>query len=167
MSGYTINKNGIVNLKMTRLANSVGKNLHFAIRNDWPELVSIVNKGLASISEKEKESIKQKWIAVKIEKQIDQVFLLKVSGAVLVFFLLFFMWNAQIRRQRKQLQESEEKYRALVEGLDEGYFFYSHDHQKNITYLSPSFSKILGHPAAKMTVNFTQIISNNPINALV
>ncbi len=53
MTGYTINKNGIVNLKMTRIAGAVGKNLYFAVRNDWPELVTIINKGLASISEKE------------------------------------------------------------------------------------------------------------------
>ena len=43
MSGYTINKNGIVNLKMTRMAGAVGKNLYFAVRNDWPELLSIIN----------------------------------------------------------------------------------------------------------------------------
>ena len=64
MTGYTINRKGIVNLKMTRLAGAEGKNLYFAVRNDWPVLVSIINKGLASISEIEREAIKQKWIAV-------------------------------------------------------------------------------------------------------
>jgi ABC-type amino acid transport substrate-binding protein len=58
MSGYTINKNSIVNLEMTRMAGAVGKNLYFAVRNDWPELVSIINKGLASISEKERVAIR-------------------------------------------------------------------------------------------------------------
>ncbi len=164
MSGYTINKNGIVNLKMTRLVGAVGKNLYFAVRNDWPELVSILNKGLASISEKEREAIKQKWIAVKIEKQIDRVLLFKGISAVLFLCVIFGLWSTQIRRQRRRLQESEEKYRALVEGLDEGYFFYSHDQQKNVTYISPSFTKILGYPTSDMTVNFTSILTDNPIN---
>ena len=31
------------------------------VRNDWPQLVSILNKGLASISAEEKESILRKW----------------------------------------------------------------------------------------------------------
>ncbi len=164
MSGYTINKNGIVNLKMTRLADSVGKNLYFAVRNDWPELVTIINKGLASISEKEREAIKQKWIAVRIEKEMDYVFLFKVIGGILVIGLILGLWNEQIRRQRKKLQESEGKYRALVESLEEEYFFYSHDQQKNITYISPSFEKILGYPTSEMSVDFTSILTENPIN---
>ena len=66
-----------------------GKNLYFAVRNDWPELVTIINKGLASISEKEREAIKQKWIAVTIEKQIDYTLLYKVFAGVICFGLVF------------------------------------------------------------------------------
>ncbi len=164
MTGYTINKNGIVNLKMTRIAGSVGKNLYFAVRSDWPPLVTILNKGLASISEQEREVIKQKWIAVRIEKQMDYVFLLKVIGGVLLCALLFGLWNEQIRRQRKKLQKSEGKYRALVESLQEEYFFYSHDQHKKITYVSPSFTKILGYPISEVSVDFTSIRTENPIN---
>jgi len=104
MTGYTINKRGIVNLKMTRLADAVGKNLYFAVRNDWPELVSIINKGLASISEKEREAIKQKWIAVTIEKQIDYTLIYQVSTAVICLGFILALWNAQIRRQRRKSQ---------------------------------------------------------------
>ncbi len=164
MSGYTINKNGIVNLKMTRMAGAVGKNLYFAVRNDWPELLSIINKGLASISEKEREAIKQKWIAVRIEKHIDYALMYKAAAAALCFVAILCIWNAQIRRQRRQLQESEEKYRTLVEGLHEGYFFFSHDDRKVYTYLSPSFTKILGFPTSEMMVDSTTIYTSNPIN---
>ncbi len=56
-------------------------------------------------------------------------------GGVLLFGLLLGLWNEQIRRQRKKLQKSEGKYRALVESLQEEYFFYSHDQHKTITYI--------------------------------
>ena len=164
MSGYTINKGGIVNLKMTRLAGSVGKNLYFAIRNDWPELLSIINKGLASISDKERAAIKQKWIAVKIEKQIDYALMYKAVGALLGFLLILGLWNAHIRRQRKRLQESEDKYRTLVEGLHEGYFFYSHDLQGRFTYISPSIEKTLGYTVPEMMIDYSTILTDNPIN---
>lgn len=126
MTGFTINKNGIVNLKMTRLAGSEGKNLYFAVRNDWPELVSIINKGLASISEKEREAIKQKWIAVRIEKQIDYALLSKVAGSVLFFLLVLGLWNVQIRRQRRKLLASEEKlkiYQVMIESAHDAIFY--------------------------------------------
>jgi PAS domain S-box-containing protein len=164
MSGYTISTSGTVNLKMTRLAGAVGKNLYFAVRNDWPELVSIINKGLDSISAKERDAIRQKWIVVRIEKQIDYVLMSKVAGAVLCFVFILGLWNAHIRRQKRRLQESEEKYRNLVEGLHEGYFFYSHDPQGKFTYLSPSIEKILGYQATGLEINSITLLTDNPIN---
>lgn len=136
MTGYTINKNGIVNLKMTRLAGAVGKDLYFAVRNDWPELVTIINKGLASISEKEKEAIKQKWIAVTIEKQIDYTLLYKVLAAVVCLALVLGVWNTQIRRQRKKLRESERRYRSLADNSEVG-----------ILQIKPDGTSIYANPA--------------------
>ena len=136
MTGYTINKNGIVNLKMTRLANAIGKNLYFAVRNDWPELVAIINKGLASISEKEKEAIKQKWIAVTIEKQIDYSLIYKVLAAVFCLGLIFAAWNTQIRLQRKKLRESERRYRSLADNSEVG-----------ILQIRPDGTSIYANPA--------------------
>jgi signal transduction histidine kinase len=40
-----------------------------AVRNDWPQLVSILNKGLAAISVEEIESIKRKWLSVPDQKE--------------------------------------------------------------------------------------------------
>jgi len=164
MSGYTINTKGIVNLKMTRMAGAVGKNLYIAVRNDWPELVGIINKGLESISEKERDAIRQKWIAVKIEKQVDYALMYRAAGAVAFFVLLLVLFNIQGRRQRRVLKESEEKYRNMVEGLHEGYFFFSHDLRGRFTYISPSIKKILGYPAAEAIVDSTALLTDNPIN---
>ena len=136
MTGYTINKNGIVNLKMTRLANAIGKNLYFAVRSDWPELVTIINKGLASISEKEKEAIKQKWIAVTIEKQIDYSLIYKVLAAVFCLGLILAAWNTQIRLQRKKLRESERRYRSLADNSEVG-----------ILQIRPDGTSIYANPA--------------------
>ena len=41
--------------------------LIFNLRNDWPELISIVNKGLNAISKKEKMDIRDKWIGSNIK----------------------------------------------------------------------------------------------------
>lgn len=136
MTGYMINRNGIVNLKMTRLDGAVGKNLYFAVRNDWPELVSIIDKGLLSISDKEKEAIKQKWIAVTIEKQLDYTILYKVAAVILCVALVFGAWNAQNRRQRKKLRESERRYRSLANNSEVG-----------ILQVTPDGTSIYANPA--------------------
>jgi PAS domain S-box-containing protein len=141
MTGYTINRKGIVNLKMTRLAGAEGKNLYFAVRNDWPELVSIINKGLASMSEKEREAIRQKWIAVTIEKQIDYTLLYQISAGVICFVLIFGLWNAQIRLQRKKLRESERRYRSLANNSEAGILQIKPDGTS--IYMNPAMVKIV------------------------
>jgi len=40
-----------------------------AVRNDWPQLVSILNKGLAAISVEEIESILQKWVTIELSDE--------------------------------------------------------------------------------------------------
>ena len=141
MTGYTINRKGIVNLQMTRLAGAEGKNLYFAVRNDWPELVSIINKGLASMSEKEREAIRQKWIAVTIEKQIDYTLLYQILAGVICFMLIFGLWNAQIRLQRKKLRESERRYRSLANNSEVGILQIKPDGTS--IYMNPAMVKIV------------------------
>jgi PAS domain S-box-containing protein len=147
MTGYTINRKGIVNLKMTRLAGAEGKNLYFAVRNDWPELVSIINKGLASMSEKEREAIRQKWIAVTIEKQIDYTLLYQISAGVICFVLIFGLWNAQIRLQRRKLRESERRYRSLANNSEVGILQVKPDGTS--IYMNPAMVKMVDAESAE------------------
>ena len=39
--------------------------LSFGVRKDWPELIPILEKILASISEREKQIIKEKWVDIR------------------------------------------------------------------------------------------------------
>jgi ABC-type amino acid transport substrate-binding protein len=96
VAAYTINKNNIINLTMTRLAGAEPKNLYLAVRNDWPELVSLLNKGLDSITDEEKSVIENKWIALKVEKEIDYALVAKVAGVILFFVVILVLWNIQI-----------------------------------------------------------------------
>ena len=147
MTGYTINRKGIVSLKMTRLAEAEGKNLYFAVRNDWPELVTIINKGLDSISEIEREAIKQKWIAVTVEKQLDYTLLYQIATAVLFVTLIVGLWNAQIRRQRRKLRESERRYRSLADNSEVGIMHLTPEGTS--IYLNPAMIKMIGAGTAE------------------
>ncbi|MEE4606138.1 MAG: transporter substrate-binding domain-containing protein [Desulfobacteraceae bacterium] len=54
---------GLMNLKVVGFTG-LSLDLGFGVRKDWPVLVSILNKALASITEEEKLKIRQKWIPV-------------------------------------------------------------------------------------------------------
>ncbi|TIH12069.1 response regulator [Marinifilum sp. JC120] len=60
-SNYIINQLEIDNLKMAFPVPGGPQELAFAIRKDWPELVSILNKGLSVIPKSESKTILRKW----------------------------------------------------------------------------------------------------------
>lgn len=62
------------------------------------------------------------------------------------------------------LNESREKYKRLVEGLKEEYFFYAHDTQGVFTYISPSITQILGYKAEEFLTHYGEYLTDNPIN---
>lgn len=113
-------------LKMDRLVLLELDSIGFAVRKEWPELVPILNKGIASITDQERESIKQKWLAVPIQvgyttKNILLVVLIVITimGIILLFFIY---WNRKLKKeayQRKKaeqaLKESEDKFRGIYE----------------------------------------------------
>jgi len=75
--------------------------------------------------------------------------------------------ETQVSRRTKQLQNSEQKYRSLVENLRDEYFFYKHDLNGVITYLSPSFTSILGYNINDCVQDFSYFLSDHSDNAKV
>ena len=68
---FWIRKLHLTNLKVAAPVHQGGsQSLYFGIRKDWPELVSILNKGLVSITEEEENKIYQKWVSVAYEPGI-------------------------------------------------------------------------------------------------
>ncbi|MEG3639599.1 transporter substrate-binding domain-containing protein [Magnetococcus sp. PR-3] len=62
------------------------------------------------------------------------------------------------------IKQSEARFRNLVEGFGSGYFFYSHDRDGVFTYVSPSVEKMLGYTPDEFMVNFTEILTDAPMN---
>jgi diguanylate cyclase (GGDEF)-like protein/PAS domain S-box-containing protein len=63
-----------------------------------------------------------------------------------------------------QLQNSENKYRGLVESLEDEYIFYQHDLKGIIHYISPSVTHILGLEHTGEPVDYRTYLTTNPIN---
>lgn len=59
--------------------------------------------------------------------------------------LLSLTVEKRVEEQTSELRASRERYRRLVEGLQDDYFFYAADSQGKITYASPAMHTILGY----------------------
>jgi len=62
VGAYQIEENGYYNLKVSAPSQMKHSELSIAVRKDWPELVTILNKALLSISRVERQKISNKWL---------------------------------------------------------------------------------------------------------
>ena len=63
-SNYFFEKNKLNYIKTVDIFNNYPVNLVFSIRKDWPEAISIINKGLNAINEIEKISLRSEWFTL-------------------------------------------------------------------------------------------------------
>jgi len=132
-------------------------NLKVAIRNDWPsETVSIINKAIASLSEKELAEIYDKWTVVKVTTRVDYDLLYKVAAILLVLILLIIYWNRKLNsvvkiktkdiQAQKQIVESQKlALEELLSNFDQNVIASSTDKNGIITYASKAFCRISGY----------------------
>ena len=122
-ASYYIEKAQITNL---RVAGDAGLKyeLRFASRKDWPILNSILDKGLSSITDQDREIITRKWITFGTETIFASRLFWISLGVGLALIILIFLgvisWNRTLKRQveqhTRQLQQ-ELAERKLVENI--------------------------------------------------
>jgi len=115
---------GISNLKYVDIDTDQDEEVYFAVRNDWPLLISIINKGLASITEEEKITIRNRWIGV--ENTVDYSKIWRISaivGSIIVGILLISaFWIIRLRKEiliRKKVQSELNAAKDSAEAANE------------------------------------------------
>ncbi len=106
---YIIRTNGLTNLRFVSFEAEKQQTLHFAVRKDWPILISIINKALNKITESQKNDINNRWIDLKAD--VDYGPLLQAiyfAGAyIAVFIIASSFWIVKLKKEircRKQVQ---------------------------------------------------------------
>lgn len=108
-SNYIIQSTGLTNLKYVAFEAENQQGLYFAVRKDWPELIDIMNKALATITKEERIAINSKWIGVDVEPNYEPVYqvVMVVSGVIILIWLVSIYWILRLRREidtRKKIQ---------------------------------------------------------------
>jgi two-component system sensor histidine kinase/response regulator len=114
---YKLRELGLANLKVAAPADDQERRVHIAVRADWPELVGILNKGLATITPEERQRLLDRWIInVEYERGLDPAAVWRItwqalSGAGLVALFVF----VYLRRLRGEIAERRMLQQELAE----------------------------------------------------
>lgn len=97
---YVTRINGITNIKISG-STPYRFELSLGVRNDWPELVGILQKALDSITEAEHNQISQKWILIEVDKGFSLKNFWQIAVIVLLLLLIFLVWNISLNKKVK------------------------------------------------------------------
>jgi len=99
-------------------------NLSIATRDDWPILNDILNKGLAQISESERQNIKSKWIPFERRSIFENPYFWIAMGSVIILLVLIIIivttWNNSLKKAVKEKTSAlEESKKQLLKEIEE------------------------------------------------
>jgi PAS domain S-box-containing protein len=173
VASYIILQRGYANLKVAAPSPFGDHVLSFGSRKDWPELISIINKGLDSITPEEKAEIRSKHMKLKYEYGIKPGYILKwvliVVGSTSLMLLLFLFWNRSLAKKvRERTSELTSSHKFLEAEIDErkqverkyrtvADFTYDWEYWVNmdgtLEYISPSCERISGYSVQDFMAN--------------
>jgi len=83
-----------------------------AVRNDAPELLSIMDKAVTSITQAEHNDIRRKWTSHTLKASVDYTVLWQLLSVTLLIMAIFLYWNRKLHTINLQLQHAKQAAEA-------------------------------------------------------
>ncbi len=120
-ASYTIRQKGLTNIKIAgEVVNRF--DLSVGVRDDWPELVGILQKAIDSIDGKQHTEIHDKWIGIRYEHVVGYTLIWQILVVVLIIISLMYYINRKLKRevdQRKKVELELLKTNKILEEAKE------------------------------------------------
>jgi signal transduction histidine kinase len=104
---FMIAQYGMSNLKVAAPTNFPIQGESMMVRKDWPEFVTLTNKVLDTLTEKEKQKLKEKWFSVRFDYGSWRTVAIYVSifGVMLLLgLILLWLWNKRLKYEKARIQ---------------------------------------------------------------
>jgi diguanylate cyclase (GGDEF)-like protein/PAS domain S-box-containing protein len=88
-----------------------------AVRKDWPELASLIDKGIAAMTVEERHAISQKWGTVEYKPRVDYTLVWQIAAVSILIFLAFLYWNRKLAREVALREHAEKSVRESATQL--------------------------------------------------
>jgi len=109
-----------LNLHNLKISGTTDYSFHIKslVRDDYPLLVSILNKGIDSLSKDEIQDVINKWSSIEYVSQIDYNLLVKVIlFFTIVIIILSYLQNRRLKMNNKKLEETLKNLKETREDL--------------------------------------------------
>lgn len=121
VASHYLNYNGYENLKIAAPTYYPKLEAKFGVVKSEPLLTSILEKGLNTISAKERNKIVQNWVSVKYEHGVDMARVWTIAGiclavvGLIIGFIVY--WNRKLKKEVTRRKEAEEQLQESFEEI--------------------------------------------------
>lgn len=123
VASYLISKLGLSNLRVAGAFTNEERTVHLAVRKDWPELASILEKAVKAIPDVEIQALQSQWIPAAAQQGMDpgRVWTAGAAAAAGLIFLVVLaaLWVRRVRRELEYRRTSEARIQAAQKLLRE------------------------------------------------
>lgn len=109
---YKISEIGLKDIRVVG-KTEFSSNLAFGVSPKYAPLVSILNKAMSKIDEKEKKRILDEWGDVEFAEKTDYSLLIKVASGLFVILLVIWTWNRRLAQEVSKRKQSEDSLNVL------------------------------------------------------
>ena len=109
---------GLPNIVVAAPASFGANKLSIAVRKDWPELASIIDKTIIAMTREEHKNIRNRWMTVDFQQKTDYELVWKTTLGFLIILAVILAWVLVMRRQTAALSESEVRLRKARDDAD-------------------------------------------------
>lgn len=117
---FMIAQYGLSNLKVAAPTEYLIQGESMMIRKDWPELVSLTDKVLSSLTEQDKQNLRTKWFSVRFDYGKWRTYFIYASLTVGVLFIslfLFALWNKKLKKDKLQIENLLYERQSIISTL--------------------------------------------------
>jgi PAS domain S-box-containing protein len=115
---YLAREHGVADIRIAAITEYSAR-LSIGVRKDWPELLTLVNRALASITKEERKGIQDYWTVLHDSQWVERPRVWRMVGLVaagaLLLLTLFFLWNRRLTREVERRKRAEAEYRRAHE----------------------------------------------------
>ena len=110
---HSIAKHGFTNLKISGDLD-LTFDLRIMVRDDYPELVSIANKVITNIPQRDREEILNRWTNVQYEQIFDYKRLAPYIALTAIIIISVYLWLLHAKRSAQRANRAKSEFLALM-----------------------------------------------------
>lgn len=117
MAAYVIKSQGLFNLKIAGELPEFKNEFKMAVYKDYPMLLEILNKGIATLTEQDIQTAINKHVTITVIDKTNYAPALQIGFLLLILITIGFIWNYQLRKLNQRLKKSREELITISEQL--------------------------------------------------